>query len=310
MDKIFVVGAGGQDGRIICNLLGKESIIGFHKDFVVNFGEDKKISVKTYEKELIKSLVKEYKPKFLYYLASYHHSSEEAPEDDISLTEKSNFTHFILYNYFLEAIRLYSPETRVFYSASSLIFGNPPTDIQDEKTPINPVCIYGITKASGFFLGRYYRDNYHLFVSNGILYNHESEFRSDRFLFPKIIKSAIDIKKGKLDKIIVGNLSSVTDWGYAYDYVDAMIKILHIDKPDDFVIATGEGHTVRDLVEVVFTVLGLDYKNYVCEDKNILKRNKPILIGNPKKLSEKTGWKRSLGFKEMIIKIMSDMKNE
>lgn len=310
MDKIFVVGAGGQDGKIISKVLEREHIIGFYKDQIVDFKKNDKVKVRKYNKDLVFDIVKSYKPEYLYYFAGYHHSSEEKPEDDLNLIEKSNFTHFIFYSYFLEALKEYSPHTKVFYSASSLIFGNPPCNMQDESTPINPVCIYGITKASGLFLGRYYRNKYSLFISNGILYNHESEYRGERFLFPKVIKNAYDIKIGRKDKLEIGDLNSITDWGYAYDYVYAMIKILNLSSPDDFIIATGEGHTVREFLEIVFSRLGLDYRGYVSQNENIIVRKKPVLIGNPKKLIEKTGWQRSLSFKEMVIKIMEDVKNE
>lgn len=308
MDKIFVVGAGGQDGKIISKILQREYIIGFYKNLIVDLKKNQNYTINQYSKELIFDVVEKYKPEYLYYFASYHHSSEEKPEDDLNLIEKSNFTHFILYGYFLEALREYSPHTKVFYSASSLIFGNPACSVQDELTPINPICIYGITKAEGLFLGRYYRNKYGLFISNGILYNHESEYRSDRFLFPKVIKTAIDIKNRRKDKLLIGDLSSINDWGYAYDYVNAMIKILNLNSPDDFIIATGEGHTVKEFLEIVFSRLGLDYRDYILQDERIIVRKKPVLIGNPRKLIEKTGWQRSVSFKEMIIKIMEDIQ--
>lgn len=309
MANIIIVGVGGQDGRILTELLKGNNIIGLYRNSWVDFTKGEIYNIGDYSKSFVSHIIKNFKPDFLYYLAGYHHSSEENIEGDSELIEKSNFTHFLLYSYFLEAIKTYSPKTRVFYAASSLLFGFPEKEIQDEGTPINPRCIYGITKASGFFMGRLYRENYNIFVANGILYNHESKFRKDRFLFPKVIKTALSIKRGMENKLILGNLDAVNDWGYAYDYIDAMIKILNLERGDDFIIATGEGHTVREFVDIVFSSLNLSYRDFVIEKKDILIRKKPVLIGNPTKLIKATNWKRSLTFKEMVLKLVEDFKN-
>ncbi len=309
MANVFIVGAGGQDGRILLNYLKNEEVICFYKERISFLSERREINIEEYKKEIVFDMVRRYNPQYLYYLAGYHHSSEESQGLDIDVFERSNFTHAVLFSYFLEAMRLYAPKGRIFYAASSLIYGNPKVEILDENRPINPICLYGITKATGFFLAKYYREKHNMFVSNGILFNHESEYRPERFLFTKVIKRAFAIKNGLENKLLIGNLKAVNDWGYAYDYVKAMINILNLKNADDFVIASGEAHSVEELVEIVFSHLGLNYKDYVCEDSSLIVRNKPVLIGNPSKLIKATGWKREVSFKEMIIRIMDALRD-
>ncbi len=309
MDKVIIIGFNGQDGQLLSRYLKDDYIIGITRDKIIDLRKNEIFKINSYSKEAVFELINKYKPDYLYYLAGYHHSSEEMQSDNVYLLEQSNFTHFLLYGYYLEAIRKFSNKTRVFYAASSLIFGYPEKPVQDEKTPVNPQCVYGITKAAGFFLGRYYREQFGIFVSNGVLYNHESSLRRGGFLFPKIIKTALAIKKGDAKELLLGDLDAVTDWSSAKDVVLAFKKILQSDSPDDFIIASGEGHTVRELVEIVFSFLGMDYKKYVKEDKSLLKRKKPVLIGNPEKLMKKTGWKPSSDFKSMVINILKDFTN-
>jgi GDPmannose 4,6-dehydratase len=201
---------------------------------------------------------------------------------------------------FLEAVRILCPQARIFYAASSHIFGESKDKIQNENTPVNPSCIYGITKAAGLALCRFYRFRYGIFSAAGILYNHESVLRSGCFVSKKIIKGAIDIKKGRKNKLALGNLSAVIDWGYAPDYVRAMHLILKSKIPDDFIVATGKPHTVLDFVKAAFEHLGLNYKLYVKEDSRIVCKQNFYRIGNPMNLKIKTGWEPSVDFKEMV----------
>lgn len=263
-------------------------------------------TINIYDAQEVSSLIRFFQPDEVYHLAAFHHSSEEIVCEAGDLWQQSYPVNTQSLLNFLEAIRFFSPHTRLFYAGSSHIFGNPPFEPQDETTPINPVTIYGITKAMGLFLSRFYREKFGLFVAVGILYNHESIYRNEKYLSAKIIKSAIQISKSKQDKLIIGNLNAIADWGYATDYVMAMMQILALSNPDDFIIATGEKHTVQEFINIVFQELGLDWKDYVEERQDILTRQMPNLIGNAGKLREQTGWSPSVTFHEMVRNLVHE----
>jgi GDPmannose 4,6-dehydratase len=253
----------------------------------------------------VDALMQQLCPDEVYYLAAFHHSSEDVPLGDAALYRRSHEIHVDGLLNFLESARRHAPRTRLFYAASSLIFGDPAQVPQDETTSIHPQCLYGITKATGCHLMRHYRNRHGLFACNGILYNHESPLRAERFVTQKIITAAIDIQRGRSTRLVLGDLSSATDWGYAPDYVAAMHAILLADNADDYVIATGISHTVQEFVETAFGLLGLDWKQYVSEDRSILVRKRGRLVGNPAKLARATGWKPSVDLKEMIRRLLA-----
>ncbi len=307
MKKAVVIGSGGQDGTILLSALSKMnySIIGVERDRVNCIGTDIRLKkVDIVSKKDARGLINIYKPDEIYYLAGIHQSSEDNVPDEVTLLEKSIEVHLTGLINFLEAIRIHTPKSRLFYACSSHIFKGTKSEFQDEETAINPTCIYGITKASGLLVCRYYRSHHGIFASTGILYNHESRYRSDNFVSMKIIKGAINIKNGLQNKLQLGDLDTEVDWGFAPDYVDAMIKILNIDKSDDFIIATGERHSVREFVQITFGLLGLDWRNYVDQNPSIITKQKKALVGRPNKLRIETGWRPSVNFREMIHSIL------
>ena len=246
-------------------------------------------------------MLREFHPDEVYYFAAFHHSSEDkASEDVLHLFTESYRINVQALLHFLEGIRKYSPKTRLFYSGSSLLFGDADTEIQSESTPFKPETVYGITKLDGVLSCRYYSKQYGIFASTGIFYNHESSYRTDNFISKKIIKGALEISRGKKEKLVVGNLHAEVDWGYAPDYVDAACRILHIDFPGEFIIATGKRHSVLDFVKITFDYLGLNWKEHVTENKTLLTRNRKPMIGDPSKLMRTTGWRPTVDFKEMI----------
>lgn len=302
MKKAIIIGCQGQDGRLLYDLLlqKKYILLGIDQNFVHNDGFvwDKPIDITNTQQ--VAEVIKQFVPDEIYYLAAFHHSSEDALLDNVALFEQSyNINVFAPFN-FLEGMRRYSIQTRFFYAASSHIFGKPSDNYQNEGSRIDPIYIYGISKATGYHVCRFYRCKYSVFTSTGILYNHESSIRNEKFVSMKIIKGAVNIKNGRQNKLILGDLSAVVDWGYAPDYVDAMHRILNIGKADDFVIATEKKHTVRDFVQTAFGFLGLDWNHYVEEKSNIITKEKAALVGDPKKLKTMTGWKPSVDFKQMI----------
>jgi GDPmannose 4,6-dehydratase len=309
MKRAVIIGCLGQDGTILYEYLIKKNyqVIGIDKNHLISSFEFSDKIIDITNENHVDELVKSSCPDEIYYLAAIHNSSEDnIKAKNAELFKKSFEINANPLIFFFEACLKYSKTTRLFYAASSHVFGNSSYHLQDETTPINPLSIYAISKAAGLNICHFYRAEYSLFSSCGILYNHESSLKADNFISKKIIKSAIRIKRKQLDSITFGNLSAEVDWGYAPDYVDAMNKILNIEHPDDFIIATGEKHKVAEFIEIAFSFLDLDYKKYVFENKNILQRTSMCLVGNPEKLISETGWQRSLNFKGMIKKLLTD----
>lgn len=308
MKKAIIVGYNGQDGKLLSRYLLEKNymIIGIDKDASMcsNGLSISPVDIKN-SQEVFK-LINRFKPNEIYYLAAFHHSSETTFVDNIKLFSQNLDIHVLGLVNFLEGIRIYFPKARLFYAASSHIFGQFNSEIQNEGTAINPICSYGITKAVGIFICRLYRNNFSIFASTGILYNHESSLRNETFISKKIIAAAVNIKRKKQKKLIVGDLSAEIDWGYAPDYVDAMYRIINCKTADDFIVATGKKHKVVDFIKITFQYLGLDWRQYVKEDRSIIAKKNHCRIGNPKKLMDETGWRPSVKFSEMIKLLVDD----
>jgi len=209
----------------------------------------------------------------------------------------------------LEAVRRSGVKAKFYQASSSEMFGSAPPP-QNEKTSFQPRSPYAAAKVYAYHMVNNYRDGYGIFASNGILFNHESPRRGETFVTRKITRAATRIKLGLQDKLYLGNLEAKRDWGYAPDYVEAMWRILQQDKPDDFVIATGETHSVREFAEKVFQKLELDYKQYVATDSKYFRPTEvDALHGDSTKAREKLGWVPNVSFDQLIdIMIEADME--
>ena len=290
MSRALVVGSQGQDGRILSDRLRAEGC----ETVGLDRGTD------LLDRDAVLGLVSEFRPDEIYYLAAVHHSAEDRQSlGGRDLYAESHRVHVEGVLNVLEAIRLRHAASRLFYAASCLVFGESSASRQDESTPFAPGCVYGITKTTGIHCCRLYRNGAGIRASAGILYNHESPLRKPEFVSQKIVRAAVGIRRGSVSKLVLGDLSAVNDWGWAEDTVDAMIRIVRLDVPDDFVVATGEAHSVADFVEAVFARAGLDWTRHVVEDRSMIARRRSPLIGDSSRLRERTGWKPKVGFEEM-----------
>jgi GDPmannose 4,6-dehydratase len=201
----------------------------------------------------------------------------------------------------LESIRLVNPKIRFYQASSSEMYGKVRETPQTELTPFYPRSPYGVAKAYGHYITVNYRESYNLFAVSGILFNHESPRRGLEFVTRKVTDGVARIKLGLADDLRLGNLDAKRDWGFAGDYVQAMWLMLQQDTADDYVIATGETHTVQELVEIAFERAGLDWKRYVKLDKAFIRPAEvDLLIGDPSKAEKKLGWKPKVSFPQMI----------
>jgi GDPmannose 4,6-dehydratase len=292
MNRSVIIGHRGQDGRLLCEYLQRRG------DFVTGVGHG---DLDLLDSAAVSAFLKESAPTHIYYLAAFHHSSEDLQLiSDAELFLKSFETHVHGLVMLLEEIRRAALSVRVFYAASSHVFGQPEEVPQTEKTPFRPKNIYGISKAAGVEVCRYYRKKHGLLVSCGILYNHESSHRKESFVSRKIIKGAVAIARGERSELQLGNLEAAIDWGYAPDFVRAMVSIAELDSPSDYIVATGELHTVAEFVETVFDTLGLDWEKHVVVKPQLLTKEPLRLQGDISKLNAKTGWHPTVSFHEMV----------
>jgi GDPmannose 4,6-dehydratase len=210
----------------------------------------------------------------------------------------------------LDAVRELSPKTRVYQAGSSEMFGLIQENPQTERTPFHPRSPYGVSKVFGHWMAVNYREGYGMHVSNGILFNHESPRRGENFVTRKITMGLAAIRKGKARELRLGNLDAQRDWGFAKDYVEAMWLMLQQEKPDDYVIATGETHSVREFLEEAFAYAGLDWKDFVKVDPKYFRPAEvDLLLGDPSKAKRILGWEPKVTFKA-LVRLMVDADME
>jgi GDPmannose 4,6-dehydratase len=310
MKKAFITGIGGQDGSYLAEHLitiGYE-VHGIVRRNSVSEQQQTRIDhltnkVKVYYGDLLdqsglERLLREIQPDEIYNLAAQSHVrvSYDIPQ----FTVQTNAVGVLN---ILEAYRSACPDAKFYQASSSEMFGSAVDEdgYQRETTPMRPVSPYGCSKVFGFNIVRNYRHAYKLHASNGILFNHESSRRGSNFVTNKVVKTAVQIKLGLADKLELGNLDAYRDWGHSKDYVRAMHLILQQNEPDDWVVATGETRSVRDMCKYVFGKLELNYEDYVIQNQKFLRPEElPYLKGDSTKIRTELGWSPEYTFEMMM----------
>jgi len=242
------------------------------------------------------TLLAKIQPDECYHLAAQSFVSYSFEDEFSTLNTNINGTHFVL-----AALKELVPKCRFYFAGSSEMFGKVAEIPQTENTRFHPRSAYGISKVAGFHMTRNYREAYNMFASSGILFNHESPRRGFEFVTRKITSGIANIAAGKQDKLPLGNLDARRDWGHARDYVDAMWRMLQRDQPDDYVVATGETHSVKEFVELAFAHVGLDYRKHVVVDPQFYRPAEvDLLIGNPEKARAELGWEHTVSFPQLV----------
>lgn len=241
-----------------------------------------------------------------YHLAAQSFVAESFADGFSTMNTNINGTHYVL-----AALRELQPQCRFYFAGSSEMFGKTREVPQNENTPFHPRSPYGISKVAGFELTRNYREAYNMFCVSGILFNHESPRRGHEFVTRKITTGVARIKHGLDKELRLGNLEARRDWGHAKDYVRAMHAMLQPDEPQDFVVASGESHTVREFCELAFREVGLDYEDYVVQDETFYRPAEvDSLIGDAAKAVRELAWKRDYTFGDLVKEMVeSDMKS-
>jgi GDPmannose 4,6-dehydratase len=311
----LITGITGQDGSYLAEFLlakGYQVVGMVRRSSTVNFDRIRHIQsrVEIVQGDLLDQMslidiLKEYRPQEIYNLAaqSFVPTSWKQPV----LT--GEFTALGVTR-MLDAIRIVDPSARFYQASSSEMFGKVQQVPQTERTPFYPRSPYGVAKVYGHWITVNYRESYDLFACSGILFNHESPRRGLEFVTHKVTRGAALIKLGRAHELRLGNLESRRDWGFAGDYVRAMWQMLQQPQPDDYVVATGETHAVRELCELAFGHVGLDYQEFVIQDQRYFRPAEvDLLVGDPSKAGKVLGWEPSMGFRELVqVMVEADLE--
>ena len=304
--RALVTGIGGQDGSLLADLLLAEGYevygtgtrrLAEYPNLAAVAGRVELLEADLLDQRSLVAALRACRPQEVYNLASV--SFVPASWDQPILTAEFAAVGVTT---LLESIREVDPGICFYQASSSEIFGEPSESPQTERTPLTPLTPYGVAKAYGHFITRSYRRRYGLHASSGILYNHESPRRPLDFLPRKVAHGAASIALGLERELRLGDLAARRDWGYAGDYVRAMWLMLQQDEPSDFVIATGESHSVEELVAAAFDRVGLAWRDYVRLDESLVRGSAELhhLVGDPTRARERLGWEPSVRFDELV----------
>jgi len=320
MKKALITGITGQDGSYLAELLLNKGyeVHGIVRRVALEDPEHRMWRIRHLLKDIhlhsaslesypsLFGVVQHIKPDECYHLAAQSFVSYSFEDEFSTLNANINGTHFML-----SAIKEMARDCRFYFAASSEMFGKVREVPQNELTPFHPRSSYGISKVAGFHLTMNYREAYGMHASSGILYNHESPRRGFEFVTRKITHQLARIKLGMENQLRLGNLEAKRDWGHAADYVQAMWLMLQQDQPDDYVISTGECHTVREFCEIAFAHVGLNYQDYVVVDERFFRPSEvEILQGDCGKARRVLGWDYRRSFKDLVYDMVeSDLRS-
>jgi GDPmannose 4,6-dehydratase len=308
--RALITGISGQDGSYLAELLLEKGyeVHGIARRMAIENPEHRLFRIRHLVKKIelhgaslesypsLYQVVSRIRPDEVFHLGAQSFVSYSFEDEFTTMSANVNGTH-----YMIAAVRELVPEARFYFAGSSEMFGNPPDVPQHEDTLFRPRSPYGISKVTGYYLTRNYREAYGMFACSGILYNHESPRRGLEFVTRKITSTAAKIKLGLADELRLGNLDARRDWGHAREYVKAMWLMLQQSKPDDYVIATGENHSVRDFAELAFSYAGLKLEDHLkVDDKYKRPAEVDNLLGDCAKATKVLGWKYSLTFKDLV----------
>ena len=291
--RAIVIGSKGQDGWYLCEQLEAAGgwVDRLSRQGLVRSGDGEPVPVSLEDRAAIHRLIGEGAYDQIYYLAAFHHSSQDQIDSSTDVVRLSFSTHVTGLLNVLDAMVASRSKASLVYAASSHVFGVVASGPQTEETPYAPICAYGISKAAGAQLCRLYRDDYDLRASVGLLYNHESPRRAPRFLSRKVVRATAEIVRGERKTLALGNLQARVDWGYAPEYTQAMQRIAERNVADDFIVASGRTATVCDFVAAAFAHAGLDWRRHVTVDPTIVQKvERGPLLGDATKLRRTTGW--------------------
>lgn len=316
MPTALVTGVTGQDGSYLAELLLKQGydVVGMvRRTSTINFDRIRHIQdqLEIAQGDLLDqmsliSILQEYRPQEVYNLAA----QSFVPTSFSQPVLTGEFTALGVTR-LLDAIRIVDPSIRFYQASSSEMFGKVQEVPQGESTPFYPRSPYGVAKVYGHWITVNYRESYDIYACSGILFNHESPRRGLEFVTHKITNEVAKIKLGLSNELRLGNLDSRRDWGFAPDYVRAMWLMLQQDSPDDFVIATGETHSVREFLEVSFSHVDLDWREFVVQDDNFYRPAEvDLLVGDASKAGEKLGWEPTVSFGDLVRQMVdADLEN-
>jgi GDPmannose 4,6-dehydratase len=291
--RALVIGAAGQDGSYLSEQLKADGaeVYGLTRQGLSGPIAIDRSPIMLTDRAAMRSVIEHGAFQQIYYLAAYHHSAEDRMESEVDVVRRSFAVHVDGLLNVLEALAATRSQAALFYAASSHVFGIVTEAPQTELTSLAPICPYGISKTAGIQLCRLYRSEHGIRASVGFLFNHESPRRPPRFLSRKVARAVVEIRRGSRRDLTLGDLEAEADWGYSPEYTDAMRRILALNEPGDYVIASGRTACVREFVAAAFARLGLDWHEHVKIDPSLVQKVKRgPLVGNPEKLARATGW--------------------
>lgn len=308
--RILITGAAGQDGTYVARLCAArgDHVVGLSRRRASDEAFSEAHALDLTDGAAVRALVRDSTPDECYHFAAYHRSSHAVDVDEADEERMYLETNVVALQGLLASLRTHSPECRVLLAGSCHMFGHVASSPQNEETPMRPNSAYGITKVAALHLGRLYRERHRLFCAMAILYNHESELRGPAFVTSRLAQAAVDVRGGRASDVTVGNLDAEVDWGFAGDYARAMSLMLSAPVPNDYVVASGALHRVRDFARVAFARVGLDWQAHVRQDGSV---HQPVASGvyhgDISRIRRDLGWSPTTSF-EGLVHLMVDAR--